>query len=352
MTLRASFEYALGDARFDVDLRAENELLVLYGHSGAGKTVTLQVIAGLARPDRGRIEIAGRTVFDGDRGIDLPPQQRRTGYVLQEATLFPHLSVRDNVLIGLERNEQARSRFEELRELLGIGELDERRPHEISGGQQQRVALARALVRPVDVLLLDEPFSALDEVLREDLRRELKRLQRDLDLPIVFVTHDLREAHLLADSIAVIEDGRVLQLAARDEVFRRPSSRRVAELTGVRNLFDGAVEGDRVTVAGLALRVPPDGHADGPVHIGIRSERVNLRRIDPSGELPENCMVATIVEDLEFGNTHTLRLRPEGAGPPVEVEVAARPYEVLGVASTARWVIELPADDLHVMRVQ
>jgi molybdate transport system ATP-binding protein len=249
--------------------------------------------------------------------------------VLQEATLFPHMSVSDNVMIGVEHSEDARRRFSQLRDLLHIGELDDRRPHEISGGQQQRVALARALVRPTEVLLLDEPFSALDEALREDLRGELKRLQRDIDLPIVFVTHDLREAHLLADSIAVIDSGTILQLAPRDDVFQRPATRRVAELTGVRNLFEGVADDGCATVEGLRLRAPSSPHAGGPVHVAIRSERVNLRRFDPDGELPENCMVATIVEDLEFGNTHTL--------------------EVLGVASTPRWVIEFPPDDLHVM---
>ena len=349
MTLRANVEAAIGDFELAVALEAANELVVLYGRSGSGKSLTLRTIAGLVRPRSGRIEIGGRPVFDGDAGLDLPPQQRRVGYVVQELALFPHLSVRRNVLIGLERDPEAPVRYEALRALLSIEGLDDRRPHELSGGQQQRVALARALVRPSDVLLLDEPFSALDEALRADLRAELLRLRSELQLPIVFVTHDLREAHLLADRIAVLDDGRVLQFAGRDDVFRRPQSRRVAELTGIANIFAGDVQDGRVLVAGLPLRATLPSAGLATVDVVIRAERCNLRRVDPDGTLPENSFVANVVADLAFGNTHTLQLEPEGAGPSVEVEVASRPYEVLGVARQHRWVVELPAADLHVM---
>jgi len=348
MSLRASFSGHAGDFAYDVSLDADAELLVLYGHSGAGKTITLRTIAGLARPEAGTIEIGGRVVFDGASRVDEPPQARRTGYVVQEVALFPHLDVERNVLIGVEGSGDAKARWSQLRGALHLDGLDARRPHELSGGQQQRVALARALVRPTDVLLLDEPFSALDDVLRAELRAELKRLQRDFGIPIVFVTHDLREAHLLADSVAVIDAGRVLQLGPRDDVFTRPSARRVAELTGVRNLFTATASGDRVEVDGLELQLPANG-TNGPVDLGIRSERCNLRRFDPDEPPPTNCFVGRLVEDLAFGNTHTLRFEPDGPGPRIEVEVAARPYEVLGVAERDRWVIELPAEDLLVM---
>ena len=350
MTLSAAFSARVGDFHLDVDFEAENELVVLYGRSGSGKSLTLRAIAGLVQPDAGRIEIGEHAVFDAAAGVELPPQQRRVGYVIQELGLFPHLSARDNVLIGLERDSDAPERYEELRTLLSIEGLDERRPHQLSGGQQQRVALARALVRRSEVLLLDEPFSALDEALRSDLRAELLRLRRELELPIVFVTHDLREAHLLADRIVVIDGGRVLQFAPRDEVFQRPSSRRVAELTGIANIFAGEVHDGLVEVAGLPLRADDGRDSEGAtVDLAIRAERCILRRVDPDGVLPENCFVARVTTDLAFGNTHTLHLEPEGAGPPVEVEVASRPYEVLGIAHEQRWVVELPAADLHVM---
>ncbi|HJM88046.1 MAG TPA: ABC transporter ATP-binding protein [Dehalococcoidia bacterium] len=349
MSLSASFTTLAGDFALEIAIDAEDEVVVIYGRSGSGKTLTLRTIAGLTRPSPGQIAIGGRQVFDSSAGIDLPPQERRVGYVIQESTLFPHMNVEENVLVGVEGDGDARARWQTLRSVLSIEGLDERRPTEISGGQQQRVALARALVRDTEVLLLDEPFSALDEVLRQDLRAELLRLRKEYGLPILFVTHDLREAHLLADRVAVIDEGDLLQFDRRDEVFQRPSSRRVAELTGVGNVFSGTIDGDRVTVDGLALRADVPSGVSGDVDVAIRAERCNLRRHDPDGEMPPNSFVASITSRLSFGNTHTLHLQPEGAGPAVEIEVASRPYEVIGVASRDRWVVELPPEDLHVM---
>jgi len=341
----------LGDFALDVAFEARQETVVLFGHSGSGKSVSLAAIAGLLRPDAGRIEVAGRAVFDAAAGVHLPPQQRNVGYVVQQLALFPHLTAAENVGYGLTQTSKAarRRRVAELFGLLSLEGLEDRLPRQLSGGQQQRVALARALARPVDVLLLDEPFSALDEALRGDLRAELLRLRRELDVPVVFVTHDLREAHLLADRIVVIDDGKVLQFAPREEVFRYPRVRRVAELTGVRNIFEGCVDGQRVLVRGLPLAASVPADARSEVDVAIRAERCNLRRYDPEGDLPENCFVGRVVADLAFGNTHTLQLEPESVGPAVEVEVASRPYEVLGVASRDRWVVELPSPDLHIM---
>jgi ABC-type Fe3+/spermidine/putrescine transport system ATPase subunit len=243
--------------------------------------------------------------------------------------------------------------------MLGISQLAERRPRTLSGGQQQRVALARALAREGRLLLLDEPFSALDESLRSSLRRELLRLRRELALTIVFVTHDLREAHLLADQLAVFDEGRLLQVGPREEVFRRPLSRRVAELTGVTNIARGVVAGvdgeaTVVEVEGLRLRAQNgNGGRFGvgeQVDIAIRAERVNLRRLDADAHL-ENSLEAEIVEEFAYGSTHTLHFRPAGPGPALEVELAARPYEVLDVANRRHWLLELPAADLHLMPV-
>lgn len=342
----------LGAFSLDVAFEAEHETVVLFGHSGSGKSLTLAAVAGLMRPDTGRIAIGGRTVFDASEGVDVPPQGRNVGYVVQQMALFPHLTAAENIAFGLVGWPRAvrDSRVRELSGLLSLRGLEERYPDQLSGGQQQRVALARALARPVDALLLDEPFSALDEALRADLRAELLRLRRELDVPVVFVTHDLREAYLLADRIAVVDGGRVLQFAAREEVFRRPASRRVAELTGVRNVFAAEADGSgRAVVDGLPLHIDAESAVRGAVDLAIRAERCNLRRLDPDAALPPNCFVADIVDDLAFGNSHTLRLEPVGAGPSVEVEVASRPYEVLGIATRRRWVVELPADDLHMM---
>ena len=342
----------LSGFRLEAAFASEGGTTVLYGESGSGKSVTLQAIAGLLRPDSGAIRIGERTVFDSANGVDVPPHHRNLGYVVQQLALFPHLTVEENItyaLIGATRSDR-QHRLKELLALLSLEGLEHRLPRQISGGQQQRVALARALARPVDALLLDEPFSALDESLLADLRAELLRIRSELAIPIVFVTHDLREAYLLADSVAVIDDGRVLQHGTKEDVFQRPASRRVAQLTGVRNIFRGQVEGEGViTINGLPLHTAIPVGLSGKVDVAIRAERCILRRIDPDNELPPNCYVATVTTELAFGNTHTLRLQPEGRGPAVEIEVSSRPYDVLGIASQRRWVVELPAEDLRVI---
>lgn len=357
MTIEFDASASLGDFSYEGAFSAREEILVLFGHSGAGKSVSLQMIAGLLKPSTGRIVIDGRPVFDNSLGINLRPQDRRVGYVVQDLALFNHMTVRENIAFGLPRGA-APTRVTDLLDLLGLAELEHRRPRTLSGGQQQRVALARALARESRLLLLDEPFSALDESLRSSLRRELLRLRRELGLTIVFVTHDLREAHLLADQLAVFDQGRVLHAGPSETVFRSPRSRRVAELTGVANIFEGTVASQGrdctlVEASGMRLRceryagdvdLPPGT----PVDVGIRAERVNLRRHGPeSGET--NLFDAEIVEEFAYGSSHTLHLRPVGGGPLLEVEIAARPYEVLGVADRRQWLVELPASDLHVM---
>ncbi|MGE0598622.1 MAG: ABC transporter ATP-binding protein [Dehalococcoidia bacterium] len=354
MSIAFDARMKLGAFQYEAAFEAANEIVVLFGHSGAGKSVTLQVIAGLMRPQAGRVEISGRPVFDSAAGINLAPQERNVGYVVQELALFPHMSVAKNVEFGIPGGTDKAARRRELLELLHIGELAGRRPSTLSGGQRQRVALARALARDANVLLLDEPFSALDDALRVTLRRELLRLRAELGLTIVFVTHDLREAHLLADRLAVFDEGRVLQFGAREEVFRRPLSRRVAELTGTANIFEAAVrearEGGQLELdirgarftANSELAANPGDMFD----VAIRAERVNLRR---PGEVP-NAFRAVLVEEFAFGSSHTLHFKPIDAGPEVEVEIASRPYEVLGVEMGQEWLLELPPSDLWVMR--
>lgn len=358
MTLEFRARARLGPFSYEVAIAAGQEVVVLFGHSGAGKSLTLQFISGLMKPDSGRIVIGDRVAFDSAQQTSLPPQQREIGYVTQDLALFRHMSVAKNIGFGAGSGPRSEERVAALIRSLRLEGLEDRRPSELSGGQQQRVALARALARDVKVLLLDEPFSALDESLRTQFRKELVRLRSELGLTIVFVTHDLREAHLVGDRIAVFDDGVVLQFGTREEVFRRPVSRRVAELTGVANIWRGRVLGPRdsggclVDVDGLQLACDSVGMAEPPregdsVDVVIRAERVNLRRVAASAGL--NMFTASIEDEDAFGATHLLSFAPTEAGPGVKVEIAARPYEVLGVAERKRWTVELPAADLHVV---
>lgn len=361
MTLEFSARKRLGAFSYEATFSAGDELVVLFGHSGAGKSVTLAMIAGLLRPDTGRIELDGRVLFDSTGGVDVQPQGRNTGYVVQDLALFPHMSVADNVAFGMPQGADRRGRVRELLAMFRLDGFEKRRPRTLSGGQQQRVALARALARDARILLLDEPFSALDESLRADLRRELLRLKERLALTIVFVTHDLREAHLLADKLAVFDNGRLLQYGTRDEIFRQPLARRVAELTGVTNILPASIrriDGGYASVDanGIELRccVPAGSafHVGDAVDVAIRAERVILRRSVPAEHGLSNFIEANLISEAAYGASHTLEFATETSVPlAFEVEIAARPYEVLGIAQQKAWTLELPPDDMHLMAV-
>jgi len=238
---------ALDDVSLSV---ADGEFFTLVGPSGCGKTTTLRTIAGFETPTAG-------TVRFGDRDVTgTPPEDRGVGVVFQNYALFPHMTVAENVAYGLHfadpPNGQSRdARVEELLALVDMGGFGDREPGSLSGGQQQRVALARALAPGPDVLLLDEPMSALDARLRDDLRRQVKRVQRELGITTVYVTHDQEEALAVSDRLAVVNGGRIEQVGRPEDVYREPASRFVAGFVGEKNLFDGtvaAVDPDGVVV--------------------------------------------------------------------------------------------------------
>mgnify|MGYP000084751573 FL=1 len=236
-----------GPIPLDADFHCDaGELLALVGPSGGGKTTLLRAIAGLYRPAQGTICCAGETWFDAAAGRSLRPQQRRVGLVFQDYALFPHLDARGNVAVALhhlpaaERGPLAEQWLARVR----LDGLADRLPAQLSGGQRQRVALARALARSPRVLLLDEPFSAVDQVTRRRLQRELALLREEIQIPIVLVTHDLDEAAALADRLCVLHAGRSLQQAPAEQLFRRPASPEVARLLDRHNVFTATVAAD------------------------------------------------------------------------------------------------------------
>jgi molybdate transport system ATP-binding protein len=224
---------------------APGELVALIGPSGSGKTSVLRCVAGLLRPREGRIRCHGELWLDQRQGVCLSPQQRRIGMVFQDYALFPHLCALDNLVLALghlPRRERPR-RARQLLARVRLSGLEKRHPGQLSGGQRQRVALARALAREPSILLLDEPFSAVDQMTRLKLQEELALLHREISVPILLVTHDLNEATALADRIYVISRGRTLQSGPPAEVIERPANAHVARLVGQRNLFRGRVVG-------------------------------------------------------------------------------------------------------------
>jgi len=343
-------------------LAAPPGITALFGPSGAGKSITLACIAGLNRPDAGRIALNGDLLFDSQQRINLAPQQRAVGYVMQDYLLFPHLSVAQNIafgLTGLARTEK-RNVVAQALQRVGLAGFEQRRPRELSGGQQQRVALARALVTNPRVLLLDEPFSALDGPTRALLRRDLLRLRAELGLPTLFVTHDLAEAYLLADQIAVIEAGRLLQLGPPEAVVYRPASRTVAKLTGGSNFFRGRVVAQAPTetviqVGPVRLVAPPAAVIPGgPVQLSIRAERVMLIRKDAPVGPRENQVWGRIINELTDGFNHTLFFRLDegqrlrGGGFDLEIMLPTYVYERLGVAHDKRWAATIKREAIHI----
>ncbi len=227
--------------QLDVELSCEpGQMLALVGPSGSGKSTTLRCIAGLQKPSSGVIEGGGQCWFDSQQRLALSPQQRRVGIVFQDYALFPHLNVADNVRLALDSHMDA-SVVEQLLVQVHLSGLASRYPAQLSGGQQQRVALARALARNPNVLLLDEPFSAVDKVTRRKLYLELHALRQQLAMPVILVTHDLDEAAMLADQMCVIHQGITLQQGTIDEVMQRPKNLSVARQVDVRNLFEGTL---------------------------------------------------------------------------------------------------------------
>ena len=222
---------AVSDASLTVE---RGELLAVLGPSGCGKTTMLRLVAGFELPDSGAVRLDGRTVGGPEY---VPPERRQVGMVFQDYALFPHLSVGENVGYGLPRKQRAK-RVPEVLELVGLAGLEQRRPHELSGGQQQRVALARALAPEPAIVLLDEPWSNIDPLLRGAMRDDIARILRGAGVTVVLVTHDQEEAFSLADRIALMDAGRIVQVGTPEEMYYQPVSRRAAEFVGATNFID------------------------------------------------------------------------------------------------------------------
>jgi len=232
MSLSVSIQKKIGNFVLDVSWEIHNELAVLFGHSGAGKSLTLQMIAGLMEPDEGRICLDDLVYFESATGKRLRPQHRMLGYVFQDLALFPHMTVLQNILYGghgISKTDKGVMAVEMMRRFR-IADLRDRLPAQISGGQKQRVALARALMRRPRALLLDEPFSALDASLRLEMGRLLKEVRQEFNIPIVLITHDLYEACELGDRMFVYTAGKIVQSGKPDEIIYRPSSLDVQDL--------------------------------------------------------------------------------------------------------------------------
>ncbi len=317
----------------------DGQFVTLLGPSGCGKTTLLRIIAGFELPDRGQVRLGGTDL------LALPAHKRPVNTVFQSYALFPHLRVEDNVAFGLKSRRvpaaETTRRVREAMETMRILELARRYPHELSGGQRQRVALARALVNEPEVLLLDEPMSALDAKLRKEVQGELKRIQRQYEITFILVTHDQDEAIAVSDRILIMQEGSIAQDGTPEEVYERPVSRFVAEFMGSANLIPARCPGTPVAVCGFgALHLPaPAPWSQG--HLAIRPEDIEVREAEPA----VNGVRGLISERLFRGDHWELLIRVgEGTSLRVMTEPDQQHHEGQHV-----W-LELPPDDLLVLR--
>ena len=344
--------------------------VALFGPSGTGKSLTLQAIAGLLQPDAGLIKLNGQSLFDSAQRLSVPARFRRVGYVPQSYTLFPHLDVRKNILFGVRHwpPAQQEARLDELLRLLRLEGLALRRPAQLSGGQQQRVALARALITDPQILLLDEPFAALDSIIRGRLQEELLSLQERVRLPIVLVTHDLSEAYTLSRQIVVTEAGRVVQSASRDEVLFQPVNEAVARFVGTRNIFLGQVSqvaGAGITLEsnGVSIIAPRPAFEVVPgqsVNFCIRPERVlfTIEGRSRARGIEGNYLDGQIIREIAHGTSYTLYMSlttplhktTRDTSYDIQVELSSEVYRRLDVALRKEWRLALPHEQIHLMQ--
>lgn len=318
-----SLEFDLYHRAPNLDLCAtlpEGEISALLGPSGSGKTSILRAIAGLLRPQKASIRVRGQAWHDSERRRFMPTRQRPIGFVPQHYGLFPHLTARGNVMMSLQdlpavqRSNKAIGYLE----LVQIDDLAERHPRDLSGGQRQRLALARAIARRPSLLLLDEPFSAVDRTTRRLLYVEIKRIHQQLGLTTILVTHDLDEAAQLASHLCLIERGRLLQAGPTREVIDQPCCEAAARLLDISNIFDGLIEaasgsGYQLHWGPHCLTVTSQAHASGSIRWGIQAANVLMVRNDkPWGDHLENPVQCRVIERIDLGGDVLVWLTPDG----------------------------------------
>jgi len=342
MTLAVRVLKRLADFTLDVSFAAAPGVTIVFGESGSGKTTLLRCVAGVARPDAGRIAIDDRVLFDAGSRIDLPPPRRRVGFVFQQLALFPHLSARDNIAYGVAHLDAAerRSRIEAIARSFRIAHLLDRRPAQISGGERQRVGLARSLVGDPEALLLDEPLSALDHATQSRIIEDLLRWNDARQIPVLYVTHSQRELFALGRRVLLIEEGRIVGDDLPQLAMNAPAHERLAELVGYENLLDAVIASRRpdagvmaVSLGGTRVQLETpivDGEVGDRVRVAIRAGDILLAVQRPSGLSARNVVPGTIASLRQTGGFVVVAV---SVGAEIEVHVTRSAVEELGLSA-------------------
>lgn len=305
MHLKVDIEKDFGSFHLKVKFETKDIMTALLGASGAGKSVTLKCIAGIIHPDKGHIELNGRVLFDSEKKINLPIQQRHVGYFFQDYALFPNMSAKQNIYQGMKRFGKDYDRdgeYKKIAKLLSISDLDQQKPYQLSGGQKQRIALARILVNQPEIILLDEPFSALDEHLRTRLQIEMREVLAKLNKQSILVTHSRDEAYMLTQKTIIVSSGAVVEFGPTKEIFAAPEKMETALITGCKNISECEIKKDQVLVKkwGIAIKYP--GFARKIKFVGIRAHTFKI-------EEKENSQEIEIVDIIEQPFENLVRFR-------------------------------------------
>ncbi len=340
MALIVDIEKKLSGFSLKVNMTTDCEILAVLGASGSGKSMTLKCIAGIEKPDHGHIELDGTVLFDSEKKISLTPQDRRVGYLFQQYALFPNMTVRKNIACGIRNTKYDRSsakkadnekRIEDILHTMHLEGLEDKYPSQISGGEQQRTALARILVNDPEVLLLDEPFSALDTHLRFRLERELRETLRQFGKPVLLVSHDRDEVYRMADRIAVIKEGSIEAVGTKQEVFADPRTVDGARLTGCKNISQIREEGyNRIFAEDWGVSLIVDRQIEGIHYAGIRMHDLRILSPGMTGTEAENRFVCIVDEEIENPFSYTIMIRPREAGPectPIGIELDKKAWQ-------------------------
>ena len=344
MSLYVDIEKRLGAFHLRAQLEAPDETMALLGASGCGKSMTLKCIAGIVTPDRGRIVLGDRVLFDSEKHIDLTPQQRRVGYLFQQYALFPTMTVEQNILCGIRSGDRAEKRrvlAEKLR-LFRLEGLEKKHPAQLSGGQQQRVALARILCSQPEAILLDEPFSALDSFLKWNLELELSDRLADFQGPILWVSHDRGEVFRNCKKVCVMEQGTSQGIVTLRQLFHEPETEAAARLSGCKNIVEALPEGSAVTLPQWGLTLDCTGPVPANIRrVGIRAHHVAAVPEGTPGAF--RCTVERVIQDVF---TTIVLLRPEQAAddaPPLRMELEREAWQRLDRPESL-WVHVQPQD--------
>lgn len=346
MSVYVDIEKRLGDFRLKAKFEAGNEVLALLGASGCGKSMTLKCIAGIEKPDRGIIKVDDVTLFDSEKHINLSPQKRHTGLMFQNYALFPNMTVRQNIYTGTKKEKDSSIRnkkIDEIMESFGLTSQADHLPSQLSGGQQQRTALARIFVSSPNILLLDEPFSALDSHLRFRLEQEIRQVFEEYGKSVILVSHDRDEVFRLSDKIAVMDHGDIEAFGTKKEVFANPTTKAGAVLTGCKNISKIAKINDhRVLAVEWGIEVETENPVADAEYIGVRMHDICAGK-------GQNGFVCDVVGEIENPFSYTIMLKPSGknAQNPIGIDLSKERWKEL---KGEKLEINIPAENMFLLK--